>query len=172
MGNESSISGIREVISQFVKSCEGVELDVETEEFVVLKQGLDHKSLKIFYSEVSKVLERVDPCNQAFLQVNFINSEKLLLTDTLVGFKPLHKEGLEMDKIPKIVTTPDLLNIIEAIEDLMDSTIPDEVEVEVLRQLFFSVLEGAERVGFDLSREKTWIAHLNLCVPGQFKASA
>ena len=85
-----------------------------------------------------------------------IEDKKLLLTDTLVGFKPMPLPGLDMRKIPKVVTTPDLIGVIEAIEDSLSSNVSHE-EMESLRQLFFSVIDGAEHVGFNLQQEKMWL---------------
>jgi len=158
---------MRKVIIQFIEDSSGLNLlldDVDKSTFVI-KQVLDSKIINIDSSCIIKVLERVDESDNPFLQINFKNDKKLLLTEKLVGFKPLRRVGLDMSKIPNIVTTPDLMNVIEAIEDSLD----DKSEIEVLKLLFHSVLDGAENIGFSLSRERTWVAHLN---SKQIKASA
>lgn len=157
------------LLNEFVEECTGLDLHGDDVASLILRQNTDSKVLKITYNEIAKVLKRFDSEGKPFVQINLRNDKKLLLTDTLVGFKPKVKPGLEMGKIPKIVTTPDLLNVIEAIEDVMTSPEPDWVEVDVLKKLFYSVLEGAEEIGFDLSRERTWVAHIGSQL---FKASA
>ncbi|MEZ4872229.1 MAG: hypothetical protein R2827_08275 [Bdellovibrionales bacterium] len=61
-----------------------------------------------------------------------------------------------MKKIPKVMTTPDLIGVIEAIEDSLSANVAHE-KMESLRMLFHSVIEGAEHVGFDLRAEKMWL---------------
>ena len=65
-----------------------------------------------------------------------------------------------MSKLPKVVTTPDLISVLEAIEEVIHLR-DSESDVDVLKKLYISVLEGAESVGFDLTEEKIWLQHLN-----------
>lgn len=110
--------------------------------------------------DVEEVISRVDGEGQSFLQVNFLSGKKILLTETLVGFKPAEASGLDLTKLPKVVTTPDLISVVEAIEEALSSPKGGKEELEVLKQVFSSVLKGAETVGFDLKTEKVWLQHL------------
>lgn len=146
-----------DVILDYVKNSKGLKLGQESSDWVEIIQQIDSKRLKINKSNIESVLQRVDADGQNFLQVNFLGDDKLLLTDQLVGFKPINNYDLDMDKIPKVVTTPDMLSVIEAIEDSFDSH-HSHIEVEVLKKLYLSVLDGAERIGFEVSKERAWIS--------------
>jgi len=83
-----------------------------------------------------------------------------MLTDRFIGFKPFRIPNLDMTKLPKVVTTPDLLNFIEIIEDSMYEIDVTASEIRDIRKYFESVLLGAEKVGFDLICERVWIERL------------
>ena len=145
-----------DVIIEYVNSSKGLNLSQESTDWVEIIQLIDSKNLKLNKANVESVLQRVDADGQNFLQVNFLGDDKLLLTDQLVGFKPINNYDLDMEKIPKVVTTPDMLSVIEAIEDSFESQ-HSHIEVEVLKKLYLSVLDGAEKIGFDVSKERAWI---------------
>lgn len=149
-----------QLISRFVKSSQGLKLAEEaatTEVSFTIQQTADGKSISFKETAVEEVLERHDSDGRSFLQVNFIDGKKVLLTDRLIGFKPVALKGLDLRRLPKVVTTPDLVSVVEAIEDSLNHDQPKLEEVEVLRRVFDSVYRGAEDVGFDLSAEKTWL---------------
>jgi len=83
------------------------------------------------------------PMATSFLQVNFLSGKKILLTENLIGFKPVPSRGLDLSKLPKVVTTPDLLSVVEAIEDSISFAVAND-ELDVLKRVFDSVLRGAE----------------------------
>lgn len=152
-------------IFEFLSSSPGLKsLDPKGQNFRIHQQT-DGKIISIDCNQIDEVISRADNEGQAFLQVNFVSGRKILITDTLVGFKPAESHGLDMTKLPKVVTTPDLLSVIEAIEESISSPKASGEEVEILKQVFDSVLKGAESVGFDLSSERLWLQHLisNLC---------
>jgi hypothetical protein len=93
--------------------------------------------------------------------VNFQSGKKILLTQNLIGFKPAPSRGLDLSKLPKVVTTPDLLSVVEAIEETLSTAPAQPEELEVLRKVFDSVLKGAEAVGFDTTSERVWMQSLN-----------
>jgi hypothetical protein len=126
-----------------------------------LLQTADGKSLKIKPQSVETVLKRDDSDGNPFLQVNFITGHKVLLTKHLIGFKPSEGYGLDETRLPKVVTTPDLLSIIDVIADADDF---DHTEFDVLRKVYLSILDGGEAVGFDLSRERQWLSQLNIFI--------
>lgn len=127
---------------------------------IVIQQSEDQKKISISVNEIEKVLSRADYDGSQFLQVNFHNQSKILITKNLVGFKPIEATGFDSQKIPKVVTTVDLLSIITAIEDLYDSEDNHQTltEIEVLKKVFQSILSGAEAVGFDMRAEKVWFS--------------
>jgi hypothetical protein len=132
-----------------------------------IHQSTDGKSIAFPIADLEEVISRIDSDGHAFLQVNFLSGKKILLTENLIGFKPVPSRGLDLSKLPKVVTTPDLLSVVEAIEDSMSSAPTQTDEVEVLKRVFDSVLRGAEAVGFDLTPERLWLQNL-----GRSKASA
>ena len=151
---------VAEEILNYVDGAEGL-LSYGTSPFSVkIFQKADGKSLAFEINDIDEVISRVDLDGSPFLQVNFNSGKKILLTDTLVGFKPAVSPGLDMGKLPSVVTTPDLMSMVEAIEETMGSVRSEPEEIEVLRQVFGSVLEGGEAVGFDLTPERIWLTRL------------
>ena len=92
--------------------------------------------------------------------MNFQSGKKILLTQNLIGFKPAPSRGLDLTKLPKVVTTPDLLSVVEAIEDSISTMPTQPEELDVLKKVFDSVLRGAEAVGFDTTSERVWMQSL------------
>jgi hypothetical protein len=146
-----------EVIGQFLKKESGLKLDFLNDDKLKLTQAVDGKSLEIERFGVEEVLERLDSAGKPFLQINFLSGAKILLTKSLVGFKPAIFKGVDAKRVPNVVTTPDLLSIIEAFSEFEE----DEVGViRALRRMYFSILHGAEAIGFDLTNEKLWLTKL------------
>ena len=108
-------------------------------------------------ASVEEVLVREDSDGRSFLQVNFLDGKKILITEKLVGFKPAETLGLDLRKLPKVVTTPDLVSVLEAIEESVNNYGHRAEEVDVLRRVFDSVLNGAEAVGFEVGAERNWL---------------
>ena len=112
----------------------------------------------------------------AYFSQNF-PFKKILITERLIGFKPaVRKTGALLagqgaptkstratSKLPRVVTTPDLVSVLEAMEDAAESA---DRDLTVLRELFDSIVRGAERAGFDVEKEKAWLLpYMNAC-PG------
>lgn len=150
-----------DTILEYISNSKGLSLVQQAADWLEVLQQVDKKVLKLNKANVESVFQRVDADGQSFLQVNFFGDDKLLLTDRLVGFKPLNNYDLDMEKVPKVVTTPDMLSVIEAIEDSFGNQ-HGNIEVEVLKKLYLSVLDGAERIGFDVSNEKAWITQIDM----------
>lgn len=150
-----------DTIIDYVTNSKGLNLGQQNSEWLEIIQEIDSKKLKLNKANVESVLQRVDADGQNFLQVNFLGDDKLLLTDQLVGFKPINNYNLDMEKVPKVVTTPDMLSVIEAIEDSFESD-HSHIEVEVLKKLYLSVLDGAEKIGFEVSSERAWVTQINM----------
>ena len=149
-----------EQIRDFVVKSTGLALKLED---VILEifQRADGKTMAFDVSELDEVISRVDAEGKNFLQVNFHSGKKILLTDNLIGFKPLPSIGLDMTKLPKVVTTPDLISVVDAIEDSITTGVTATEEVDILKKVFDSVLRGAEAVGFDLTSERVWLHNLS-----------
>jgi hypothetical protein len=145
-----------EQIADFIETESTLTLDSLTEAGLKLTQNIDGKSLEILTSGVDEVLTREDSTGKPFLQVNFVEGTKILITKSLVGFKPALFEGVDPDRIPNVVTTPDLLSIVEALSDFDFEE--DYEEYRALRRMYYSILHGAEAVGFEIENERLWIS--------------
>lgn len=162
-------SQMLEEILAFVDKSNGLDSQVAEDGTVSIAQNLDGKIFKFAFEEISEVLQRFDADGKQFIQVNFQSGNKVLFTENLVGFKPRETTGLDMTKIPKVVTTPDLVSVFEAIEESLSSDATPDYEVEILKKVFQAILQGGENAGFDLTFERKWLARL---VSNSFKASA
>jgi hypothetical protein len=129
-----------------------------------LTQKEDLKNICIDFEQIEKVLARQDVDGSKFLQINFEQGTKILITKTLVGFKPNQLIGFDLTRIPRVVTTIDLMSVSKAIEDLFDSeeTAESSAEIEILKKVYQSILYGAEGVGFKMQAEKTWLSSILL----------
>lgn len=134
------------------------------EKTLELTQKDDLKNISIEFEQIEKVLVRQDVDGSKFLQLNFLHGSKILITKTLVGFKPNQLVGFDLTRIPRVVTTVDLVSVSKAIGDLFDSeeTAESKVEVEILKKVYQSILYGAESVGFKMQAEKTWLSAILL----------
>ena len=158
---KDSPAGNAETIIQFVQTAKGFKLYFNNAgEEISIYQNVDGKSLTFKLSDVEQILKRKDSKGDPFIQINFYGNKKIILTDRFIGFKPHPVKNLDMTKLPKVVTTPDLLNFIEVIEDSMYEMDVTAIEVRDIRKYFESVLLGAEKVGFDLICERVWIERL------------
>lgn len=144
-----------EEINKYVKNTRGLKfIKSELSDYLIIEQTIDKRKITINKFDVEDVLNRVDEDGQEFLQVNFVSGKKVLLTKRLIGFRPLTMFGLDMDKLPKVVTTPDIMNIFDAIQESLCHEDNSWEELEVLRKVYDSVVCGGESVGFDLSQER------------------
>lgn len=147
-------------IVNFISQTRGLRLLESGINELTISQSIDGKYLTINTNNLSEVLTRQDSQQDNFLQVNFLNGKKVILTDSLIGFKPMIYSDLDMDRLPKIVTTPDLISFIEVLEDSLYDTKVSINEIKDVNQYFKSVLMGAEVIGFNLICERIWIARL------------
>jgi len=156
------------IIEDFVAKSAGLVIDKDDGGGVAISQKGDSKSIKVKTTELTDVLSRKDSEGKEFVQINFNTGKKILLTDQLIGFKPFPIPDLDVSKLPKVVTTVDLLSVFEAIEDAVSASSRPE-EADTLKRVFNSILLGGEDAGFDLSTERLWLRRL----PGVIsKASA
>lgn len=148
-------------IQNFIGSSSGLKLvDSQLGDYMIIEQKLDKKRISINSFDLDEVLFREDEAGKPFLQVNFVSGKKILITETLVGFRPLGLFGLDMEKLPKVVTTPDIQSVFEAIQETLDSNDDEQEELEILRKVYDSVVCGGESVGFDLKEERKILARI------------
>lgn len=145
-------------ITEFVSQSAGLKSWALGDRIEIL-QKTDGKTLSFSGADIDEIIPRLDSDGQPFLQVNFNSGKKILLTDNFIGFKPVQCAGLDMNRLPKVVTTPDLISVVEAIEESLTTQITKD-EVDVLRRVFDSVLKGGEAIGFDLTSERMWLQRI------------
>ncbi len=129
-----------------------------------IKQTEDGKKIFIKKQDIEKVLSRQDLDGSSFLQINFNSGSKILITHSLIGFKPYETMGFDSARIPRVVTTVDLVSVSKAIEQLFDSdeTPDSRAEIEVLKKVYQSIMIGAEAIGFQMTQEKRWFSSIML----------
>ena len=154
-GGQNSDTMILDEIIKYIAGAKGLEFaESNLEDYLIIEQISDGKKIRINKFDLEEVLPRVDDEGETFLQVNFYSGKKILITTNLVGFRPLSIFGLDMDKLPKVVTTPDIMNIFEAIQESLCHEDASTDELEVLRKVYDAVVSGGESVGFNLDRER------------------
>ncbi len=134
------------------------------DETLEVMQSEDNKKIQIKKQDIEKVLSRQDLDGSSFLQINFNNGAKILITHSLIGFKPHEMMGFDSARIPRVVTTVDLVSVSKAIEQLFDSdeTPDSRAEIEVLKKVYQSIMIGAETIGFQMAYEKKWFSSIML----------
>ena len=150
-----------EIICNFIQTSPGLMAKAGHNGTICIQQRVDGKSLDLLSEDIEEVISRLDSDGHGFLQINFLDGQKILLTQRLVGFKPAPSPGLDMTKLPKVVTTPDLISVVEAIEDNLNSENSHPIELDILRKVFDSVVSGGEAIGFDLAKERDWLHRLS-----------
>ncbi|MCB0342827.1 MAG: hypothetical protein H6626_14965 [Pseudobdellovibrionaceae bacterium] len=146
-----------EQIVHYIEQSTGLMIKDFNQGRVEIQQEADGKTLGFELKSIEEVISRFDSHGEPFLQVNFRSGTKILLTERLVGFKPGQIKGLDPSRLPKVVTTPDLISVVEAIEDHVNHGEGSPEDIDLLKQVFKAVVTGAEAVGFDLSIERAWL---------------
>jgi hypothetical protein len=150
-----------EQIFDYVKKTESLNfVESSLADYFIIEQKIDKRRITVNKFDVEEVLSRTDDDGQEFLQVNFVSGKKILITQKLVGFRPLTMFGLDMEKLPKVVTTPDIMNIFDAIQESLCHEDNSWEELEVLRKVYDSVVCGGESVGFDLNQERALFSRI------------
>lgn len=158
-----------EEVLTFVRQSQGLKLSSSNDGVIRITQSVDAKSFAFRVENLTEIVHRFDTDGKVFIQVNLNAGLKVLLTETLVGFKPVIVTGLDMSKLPKVVTTPDLVSVLEAIEEALSGDSALDQEFEILKRVYQAILQGGEAAGFDLTFEKLWLSRLT---PSHFRASA
>ena len=147
-------------IVDFVSGCRGLSFLESDAGELIIYQRIDGKSLTIKIQSILEVIPREDAKKEKFLQINFSDNKKIILTDSLIGFKPISYSDLDMNRLPKVVTTPDLISFVEVLEESFYDATTGMDEIEDVKKYFNAVLMGGEDVGFNLVCERVWAAQL------------
>ena len=148
-----------ENIAHFIDKTSGLTINWCGETSVNIGQVSDNKSLPIHIQSLHNVILRKDSRKRDFIQIDFSNGSKVLLTQQLVGFKPHPIHGLDMNEVPRVVTTTDLYKVFQTIEETL-ALDGCELEIDLLSHIFRSILKGGEMVGFDLKKEREYFHRL------------
>ena len=143
-----------EKIAHFVDKTSGLNVNWCDEVSINISQMSDNKSFPIRIKNLHDVILRKDSQHRDFIQIDFSDGSKILLTQLLIGFKPYPIHGLDMREVPRVVTTTDLYKVFQAIEEAL-ALDGNDIEIDLLSHIFRSILKGGEKVGFDLKKEKT-----------------
>lgn len=158
-GTISTAGRMLEEIVRFIGGSSGLKVSSNSS-VVEISQVSDKRVLVLYLSDLELVLFREDQDGKPFLQINLHGNRKILLTDQLIGFKPKPTPGLDLKKLPRVVTTPDLISVLEAVEEALSA--PDLInpEAEMLKKAYFAIVTGAESIGFKMEAEKEWVTRL------------
>ena len=167
LGSEKQQAFMEQIIA-FIAKAHGLRFQHGDGGRLRLSQKIDSKSIALHVNELEDVLLRSDTEGQDFIQINFSSGKKILVTASLIGFKPIVLKGLDAAKLPRVVTTPDILSVFEAIQDALHAADSDDREIAMLKRVFEAVLAGGESVGFDLTTERSWLAR----IPSSFTRTA
>ncbi len=144
----------------FIRASTGLEIVELQPNELLLQQKVDAKSIHIKVNEIQNLIQRADTDGVPFLQVNLKDNKKVLVTENLIGFKPAFLNGLDPTRVPKVVTTQDLRSVFDAIEEALYLNEDPNEEIQLLKKIFDSVIAGGEQIGFDLTKEKSWLLRL------------
>ncbi len=151
----------KSIIEDFLSHARQLSLlKKDSAEKITLLQNHDKKTLSFYESDIDKILDRKDGKGEAFLQVNFKNGKKILLTNEFIGFSPVECGEIPKGKLPKVVTTADLLSVIEAIESSLYGTDQYQESLQDVQLFFEAIASGAEAIGFSLTGERLWVERL------------
>lgn len=160
--NASTMTSPMDLVIEFLESSSGLHYKKLDTGAVRISQKVDGKHINLEGEEITSVIPREDYKKDAFIQINFSGGKKILLTDHLIGFKPAEIDGINIESLPKVVATPDLVGLFEALEDCLTAKNTNITMLLELRQASMSIIEGAESIGIDLSQEKIWLKRIGL----------
>ncbi len=147
---------------QFINEVEvlrGLKFEIRSN-LVIIYQLFDGKQLEISKDQILNLIKRSHEKNALFFQINYRDGRKILLTENLIGFKPAAIENLDMMRIPKVVTTPDLKSVIDAIEDECDIGNKGNAKYLELVKVYKSIEKGAENIGINTNNEKLMLSKI------------
>lgn len=160
--NASTMISPMEMVIEFLENSSGLNYKKLETGALRISQKVDGKHIHLEIQAITAVIPREDYKKDAFIQINFTGGKKILLTDHLIGFKPAEVDGINIESLPKVVATPDLVGLFEALEDCLTEKNTNVSMLLELRQASMSIIEGAESIGIDLSQEKIWLKRISL----------
>jgi hypothetical protein len=147
-------------IRRFISKADGLQTEERDAGQIRILQKADHRFLDIDPANLEEVLFRSDTEGRAFLQINFCTSKKILVTESVIGFKPIPVVDLAASRLPRVVTTLDIASVVDVIQDALHAQDSIDKDVRLLRQVLEAVIAGGESVGFNLREERLWVARL------------
>lgn len=150
-----------QVISDYVRSAKGLDLHGLNGEKIDILQKEDTRVLSVVFENIKEVLFRYNEEYKNFLQINFKNGKKVLLTDRLIGFPPKSSLDAEGIKLPQVVSTLDMLSFFDMTEEYLQSESCSVSELVALKRVCDLILESAMDVGFDVSSDRTWFHQIS-----------
>ena len=88
-------------IEEFISKSSGLQASRANDLLIKVFQRADGKQLAFSMLDLEDVIHRVDSDGQMFLQVNFLSGKKILITQNLIGFKPLFPPAWTWVAFPK-----------------------------------------------------------------------
>lgn len=138
----------KNILLQFIKNAKGLRVKQQGQNFITIEQLEDKSFLKVFFYQIRHVSQSPESNKDSYIQINFTNNTKCILTDNLIGFAPIKSFLLDKNALPEVVSSMDLLNIIEAFEsNLRNSGEPEDFLF--LNQVYHSVLNGGKHIGIE-----------------------
>ncbi|MBE8221821.1 MAG: hypothetical protein HAW60_03740 [Bdellovibrionales bacterium] len=138
----------KNILLNFVSKADGLNIKQQTSDYVIIEQNEDRSFLKVFFNNISCITFSKKEQGECYIQLNFINNTKCILTNGLIGFAPIKSILLDKNSLPEIVSSIDLLNIIEAFEDSLRNSGESE-DFLFLSQVYHSVLNGGKNIGIE-----------------------
>lgn len=138
----------KSTLLSFINKAAGLRLKQQSHNYITIEQLEDKSFLKIFFHHISYISFSKETSNKNYIQLNFTNNTKCILTNNLIGFAPIKSLLLEKSSLPEVVSSMDLLNIIEAFEaNLRNSGEPEDFLF--LSQVYHAVLNGGKKIGIE-----------------------
>lgn len=138
----------KNILLNFIKKATGLRLKQQSNNYIIIEQLEDKSFLKIFFHHISYISCSKEKQGDHYIQLDFTNNTKCILTNNLIGFAPIKSLLLKKNCLPEVVSSMDLLNIIEAFEsNLRNSGEPEDFLF--LSQVYYAVLNGGKNIGIE-----------------------
>ncbi|MBE8162641.1 MAG: hypothetical protein HAW63_01470 [Bdellovibrionaceae bacterium] len=138
----------KSTLLSFINKASGLQIKKSTNDYIIIEQLEDKSFLKIFFHHIDYISFSKDARKESYIQLNFINNTKCILTSDLIGFSPVKSLLLNKNSLPEVVSSIDLLNILEAFEASLRNSGNSE-DFLFLNQVYNAVLNGGKKVGME-----------------------
>lgn len=148
MKTATIITEHKNTLLSFIKKTRGLRVKNQNLTSITIEQKEDKSFLKIFFHQISHISLASETKKEDYIQINFINKTKCILTESLIGFAPIKSLLLDKNSLPEVVSSIDLLNILEAFE----ANLRNSGEIEdflFLNQVYHAVLNGGKHIGLE-----------------------